>query len=117
MDITIQKKVYFDYLWVDDLCYIMKWFIENEPQYHHYNVCRGNKIDLYSLACMVRETLNIDCNIVVSEPGWKPEYTGNNERLLTEMGGFQFTGFDKSIRELCEYYKERLDEIDETKLM
>lgn len=117
MDITIQKNVYFDYLWVDDLAEIMKWFIENEPKHHHYNVCRGCKIDLYSLACMVREILNVNCNIVVKEPGWKPEYTGDNSRLLEELGDFQFTSFEDSIKQLCEYYKENIDQIDASKLI
>lgn len=117
MDITIQKNVYFDYLWIDDLCSIMQWFIENEPKYKHYNVCRGFKIDLYSLACMVREILDIDCNIIVGETGWKTEYTGNNERLLSEIGEFKFTGFEESIRKLCEFYKENIDMIDERKLL
>ena len=48
-DITIHKNVYFDYLWVDDLCKIMEWFIEHNPRHKHYNVCRGERIDLYSL--------------------------------------------------------------------
>lgn len=117
MDITIQKNIYFDYLWVEDLCCIMKWFLINEPQYHHYNVCRGLKMDLYSLACLIRESLNIDCNIVVAEEGWKLEYTGNNQRFLSEIGGYQFAGFEKTIKELCNYYKAHLDEIDETKLI
>lgn len=117
MDITIQKNVYFDYLWIDDLCSIMKWFIENKPKYKHYNVCRGFKIDLYSLACIVREILDIDCNIIVNEPGWKTEYTGNNRRLLSEIGEFKFTEFEKSIRELCEYYKRNIDIIDASKLL
>lgn len=116
-DITIQQNVYFDYLWVDDLCDIMLWFIENKPLYKHYNVCRGSKIDLYSLACMVRESLNADCEIIVREPGWKPEYSGNNERLLTEIGDYQFTGFKESITELCEYYKANIGMIDESKLV
>lgn len=116
-DITIQKNVYFDYLCVDDLCHIMEWFIENNPLHKHYNVCRGNKIDLYSLACMIREILNIDCSIVVKEPGWKPEYTGNNERMLREIGDYHFIGFRKSISELCEYYREHLGMIDEKKLI
>lgn len=116
-NITIQKNVYFDYLWVDDLCGIMRWFIENEPKHHHYNVCRGSKIDLYSLACMVREILDIDCDIVVSEPGWKPEYTGDNSRLLEELGNYRFTGVEESISILCEFYKEHINEIDESKLI
>ena len=115
--ITIQKNVYFDYLWVDDLVRIMEWFIKSVPFYKHYNVCRGDKIDLYSLACMVREILNIDCEIIVGEQGWKPEYTGDNTRLLAEIGDYQFTDFRESIGELCEYYKDNIDMIDETKLI
>lgn len=110
-DITIQKNVYFDYLWIDDLCHIMEWFIENTPQFRHYNVCRGSRIDLYSLACIVRDVLNVDCDIVIGEPGWKPEYTGNNERLLAEIGNYPFTGFKESIERLCEYYKININEI------
>lgn len=116
-DITLQRNAFFDYLWVDDLCCIMEWFIDNEPKHRHYNVCRGTKIDLYSLACMVREILNIDCNIVVGESGWKPEYTGNNERLLAEIGDYRFTGFRESITKLYEYYQINIDMIDENKLM
>lgn len=117
MDIVIQKNVCFDYLWVNDLCTIMEWFINNEPEYKHYNVCRGNKIDLYSLACIVREILNIDCNIVVKELGWKPEYTGNNERLLNEIGEFNFTGYRESIKELCDFYRNNINFIDEKKFI
>lgn len=115
-DITIQKNVFFDYLWVDDLCKIVEWYVENAPIYKHYNVCRGSSIDLYSLACMVREMLNIDCNIVIKEEGWKPEYSGNNERLLNEMGKIQFTSYRESIRELCDFYKHNLESIDVSKL-
>lgn len=117
MDITIQKNVRFDYLWVDDLVEILRWFIENEPNEKRYNVCRGESIDLYSLATIVKRTLGINNPIVVGEDGWKPEYSGNNSRLLKEMGEFQFTSFEKSISILCDYYKDIIDTIDETKLI
>lgn len=117
MDITLYQNVYFDYLWIDDLCNIMSWFVENQPLQHHYNVCRGTKIDLYTLACIVRETLGVDCDIVIKEAGWKAEYTGNNERLLEEMGEFSFTGFRESIGALCEYYKSNIDMIEREKLV
>lgn len=117
MPITINQNVYFDYLWVEDLCEIMKWFLANEPKHKHYNVCRGSKIDLYSLAIMVRDILGIDCDIMVKEPGWKPEYTGDNTRLMSEMGGYQFLGFEETIRQLCNYYKENLCIIEADKLL
>lgn len=116
-DITIQKNVYFDYLWINDLCEIISWFINHEPEYKHYNVCCGKKIDLYSLACIVRKVLGINCNIIIKETGWKPEYTGNNCRLLNEMGNYQFVEPEKSIYRLCNFYKEHLNMIDETKLI
>ena len=118
--ITTYWDAFADYYSPDqylDLCDIMRWFIENEPKYHHYNVCRGSKIDLYSLACMVRKILGIDCDIIVSEPGWKPEYTGDNTRLLEELGNYRFTGFEESISKLCEFYKDHIEEIDESKLI
>lgn len=116
-DITMQKHVYFDYLWVEDLCNIMEWFVEHDPKHKHYNVCRGTSIDLYTLACMVREILNIECNIVIGEEGWKPEYSGNNTRLLKEIGEYPFIGYRESIQKLCDYYKENIDIIEESKLM
>ncbi len=117
MDITIEKNVFFDYLWIDDLTRIMCWFIEHTPKYKHYNVCCGTKIDLYSLAEIVRNVLVIDCDIRVKEPGWKPEYTGNNQRLLEEMGNFEFKNHEKAIEELCAYYKKNINKIDEKQLI
>lgn len=117
MDITIQKNVYFDYLWIDDLCEIMEWFINNEPIYKHYNVCCGSKIDLYSLACMIREILGINCNIIVSESGLKNEYTGNNKRLLSEIGSYKFTEYKEAIKQLCNYYERKIEFIDKSKLI
>ena len=34
----------------------------------------------------MREILDINCEIGVIDNGWKPECTGNNERLLKEIG-------------------------------
>jgi len=116
LDITIEQNVYFDYLWVEDLARIVRWFMDKEPRYKRYHVCRGEKADLYSLAVMVRETLGIDCDITVAMEGWKPPYTGSNERLLQELGMFQFTSFEESIQKLCSYYREHLREIDVAKL-
>lgn len=115
-DITIRQNVHFDYLWINDLCDLMEWFIEHTPRHKHYNVCRGSRVDLYSLACMVKEILNVDCDIIVGADGWKPEYTGNNERLMEEIGKYQFTGYRESIMELCDYYKKNINLIDVQKL-
>lgn len=115
-DIILHQNVYFDYLWIEDLCDILEWFVANRPKYHHYNVCRGTKIGLYSLAEMVREILNVDCDIIVEKQGWKAEYTGNNERLMKELGDYTFTGFKESVAKLCDFYRKNMEMIDDVKL-
>jgi GDP-L-fucose synthase len=117
MDITLQKNVYFDYLWVEDLANIVCWFIDDHPRYKRYHVCRGQKKDLYSLAEMVRTISGVDCEIIVSQSGWKPEYTGSNQRLLEEIGGYEFEPFERSIRTLCDFYKKNQQEINVGKLI
>lgn len=116
MDITIHQNVYFDYLWVEDLIKVLPYFIENDLKYKRYNVCRGEKIDLYSLARIVRGILNIDCEIKVAESGWKPEYTGDNQRMIDAIGEVKFTELEDTIETLCMYYGEHLDEIDRNML-
>lgn len=111
--ITIQQNVYFDYLWIDDLTEIIKWFIEHTPIYKQYNVCRGKAIDLYSLACIVKDVLKIDCDIVVGKEGLKPEYTGDNSRLLNEIGDFSFSDVTSTIYDLSRYYQNHMDVIRE----
>lgn len=117
LPMTLSQNAMFDYLYVDDLCRIIEWFIEHEPKYKHYNVCTGQPIDLLSLARMINEVSGLDREILVSKEGWQPDYSGDNSRLLAEMGYFQFTDKKTSIREMWNYYAEHIDEFDERKLI
>ena len=102
---TINKNVYFDYLYIDDLCSIMEWFIENTPSYKRYNICRGKKIDLLTLAELINSELGKNVPIMIKENGWKSDYTGNNKRLLDEIGNFLFTTESEGIKKLIEFYR------------
>ncbi len=114
LPMTLSQNMYFDYLYIDDLVKIMRWFIENEPKYHHYNVCRGEHIDMKSLGSIIKDTLNSDCDFQIAQEGYKTEYSGNNSRLLKEMGGYQFLPYAETIISLSDYYKSILNEIDES---
>lgn len=117
MPITLYQNVYFDYLWIDDLVKIMKWFIENKPQYKHYNVCSGKRIDLLSLAEMVRECTQSNFDIIVKKQGYKREYTGDNSRLLQELGGICLSDYKDTICSLIAYYQLHITEIDPKKFI
>lgn len=117
MPITISQNVRFDYLHVFDLCRITEWFIENTPRHHAYNVCRGESVDLRSIAEYILRLTGSGAEIVVAREGCKPEYSGNNDRLLEEMGGFEFTPLEKGISELYHFYLRNAEKIDPGQLV
>lgn len=116
LPITIKQNVYFDYLYVDDLVKIMKWFIENTPAMKHYNLCTGNRIDLSTIANKVLNISGKNLEILIKERGLKKEYTGNNARLLSEINNIKFTHIDTSIKTLYDYYSKNIGEIDIRKI-
>lgn len=117
LPMTLRKNAYFDYLYVDDLCRIVSWFIEGEPKHRHYNVCTSQPVDLLTLAGLLKEAAHMDREVLVKEGGWQPEYSGDNTRLLHEMGGFAFTDKREALPALWRFYKEHRDELDERRLL
>lgn len=112
LPITIRQNVYFDYLWIDDFCRIMVWFLENEPKYHSYNIVTGRKIDLLTIARKVIKISNKNLPIYVCKEGLTNEYTASNERLLNEIGAFEYTDIDISIKNLYQWYEKNENIID-----
>lgn len=113
LDILIKKNICFDYLYINDLIKIIKWFIETKKiTYHDYNICTGKTVDLVTI---VKKTLSIEkknlkVNFLKTE--FQKEYSGNNSRLLEEMGGFTFTPMNVAIEELYSWYKKNNKNID-----
>ncbi|WP_242877601.1 NAD-dependent epimerase/dehydratase family protein [Eisenbergiella tayi] len=102
---SLNKNVNFDYLYIDDLCKIMDWFIEHVPEHKRYNVCSGGKVDLLSLAKIINQVMGKETPILINQEGWKTEYTGSNRRLLEEIGEFIFTSYEEGIKNLFNYYQ------------
>ncbi|WP_297417007.1 NAD-dependent epimerase/dehydratase family protein [Clostridium sp.] len=117
MPIKIRQNVNFDYLYIDDLCEIMKWFIDNIPNKKHYNVCTGTKVDLITISKKIIKYSQKDLNITVEKSGLNREYTGNNSRLIGEIGGYEFQSIDESIEDLYKYYLSVKEKIDYKKLV
>lgn len=106
LDLSIQKNMYFDYLYVDDFARIVELFLAREPQRRSYNVCTGERVDLLSLARMIQAIDGKGRPIIVKEEGFKPEYTGDNRLFLREFGGFAFTPHERAIAELYRWYRD-----------
>lgn len=112
LPLTIRQNVYFDYLWIGDFCKIMEWFIEHTAKYHTYNIVTGQKTDLLTICNYIKKISQKDLPIYICKEGLANEYTADNDRLLRELEGFEFTPIEEAIKQLYTYYQEKEAEID-----
>jgi UDP-glucose 4-epimerase len=110
LPIVLRQDVAFDYLYIDDLVRVTKWFIENNPRHKAYNVCTGRPVALTQLAEIVARISGRNPDVSVVKEGMGPEYSADNSRLLAEMGGYQFGDLEKSVKNLYGWYEQH--EID-----
>lgn len=97
-DITIRQNCYFDYMHVSDLAKIIGFFINIRPKYRSYNVCSGERISLYEIATKVKSIMKTTNNIVVLSDGLNREYTASNERLISELGSYEYLSLEDGIK-------------------
>jgi GDP-L-fucose synthase len=116
LPIVIRQNVVFDFLDVADVARVVEWFAVNTPRQQHFNVCSGRALDLKTLAAMVVTASGKQLDILVKREGLGAEYSGDNTRLLAEMGDFAFRGMDVSIKELYRWYEDRKANVDPTML-
>jgi GDP-L-fucose synthase len=116
LPIVLRRDMPFDYLYVDDLSTIVRWFIEHPAPQRTYNVCTGASVALTTLAKIVAEVSGRNPDIIVREPGLGAEYSGDNTRLLAAMGGFRFRDLKESVGRLYGWYEAHKEEIDPTLL-
>lgn len=112
LPIIINKNVYFDYIYINDLLKMIDWSIHNNTNEKIYNVTSGIKIDLLSLANLVNEISDFKSEIIVLNNGLNNEYTSNNERILNEIGNFNFTSHKDAIQQMRDYFKINIEKID-----
>lgn len=116
LPIVIRQNVKFDYLYVRELAELLSWFLEHEPQHKTYNVCRGETFTLLQLAEMVAAAAGTSPEIRVRDATLGSEYSGDNARMISEMGGFHFCAMSESVRKLYQWYQEHADLIDTRQL-
>jgi UDP-glucose 4-epimerase len=115
LPIVLRQDIVFDYLYIKDLVKITRWFIENNARHKAYNVCSGRPVALTELARVIArvsaQVSGRNPKVSVTTEGMGPEYSADNSRMLTEMGGYQFWDLEDSIRDLYTWY-ERNKAID-----
>jgi len=112
--LTIKQNRKFDYLYVDDLMPILDFFMDNNLKYNSYNVTPDSSIELLEIANKVLEISGKKLPIIISQDGLGLEYSGDNQRLRSEMKQINFSKIDQSISCLYEWYFDRKNNLNKT---
>lgn len=112
LPIVLRQDVMFDYLYVKDLTDITKWFIENDARHSAYNVCSGKPVALTELARIVAEVSGRNPAVTVTAGGMGAEYTGDNSRLLEEIGKYEFWDLRRGVSDLYSWYEGHASSMD-----
>lgn len=113
---SIRQNVYFDYLWIEDFCRMIEFFLEHEPKFHTYNMVSGQAVSLQEICQIVNGICQKELPVYICKDGWGNEYTASNKRFMKECIGFQYTPIAQSIGELYRWYAENEKIIDIYKL-
>lgn len=117
LPIIINKNVYFDYIYIDDLVKMIDWFIHNENKEKIYNVTTGKKIDLLTLSNLVNETSNFTSEVKVLNDDLNNEYTSNNNRVVKEIKELTFTSHKDAITKMRGYFSYNLENLDKNTII
>ena len=116
LPIALRQDIVFDYLYIKDLVKITRWFIENNGRHKAYNVSTGRPVALTELARVIArvsaQVSGRNPDISVMAEGMGPEYSADNSRMLTEMGGYQFWDLEGAISDLYSWYGANTNLID-----
>lgn len=115
--ITIRQNAVFDYLYTDDLCKMVEYYIENPMRHRMYNAASGKRYELVSLAQSVKKQVGIDVPTYIAKPGYNKEYTASNAQILKELNEFKIGLIENHIEKLVNYYKSRINKIDKEALL
>lgn len=117
LPLTMRQNVWFDYLWIDDFCRIIQYFLKHEPKYHTYNTVSGTRISLEEICQQVLNVSGKQLPVYICKKGLAKEYTASNKRLISEIKPFEYTPVETSVRQLYHWYEEHENEIDVYKLL
>ena len=112
MPIVINQNVVYDYIYINDFARIVEYFVINNTKNKIFNVTTTESIDLLTIANMINNVSDYISEIHILNDGIGVEYTGDNNKLLSEIGDFKFTPQDEAITELRKYYFDIRETLD-----
>ena len=115
--ISIKQDVIFDYLYIDDLISIVKYFIEHNWKHSSYNITPKESISLKSLVNKIITISKSTKKMTLINEGLNYQYTASNDRLIAEIPNLKFTSYDQGLKKLYKYYKSIRNNLDKEAIL
>jgi GDP-L-fucose synthase len=103
--IIVNRNSVFDYIDVQDFIWITEKFFTQKNQFKSYNVCTSIPRSLVDLATTIDQVSGRNNELTILNSDIHSIYTGDNHRLLNEIGGFDFTPMEASVKRLFAWYQ------------
>ena len=104
--ILIHQNRYMDFISVEDLCEIVKYYVNNYDKkilQKEINLCYTSRVSLMDIAGKINNLFDIPLdNVLISKEGYHSEYTGDGTRLSSL--NLNLNGLDKSLKKLMLVY-------------
>lgn len=104
LPIKIKQNVIFDYLYIDDLIPIVKYFLNNNKNYGDYNITTTQSISLTDIVEIINKTSKKPAKITVVNKKMNFQYTGSNNKLRKKIKKLHITSYEEAIKKLYQYY-------------
>ncbi len=104
LPIKIKQNVIFDYLYIDDLIQIVKYFLSNNKDYGDYNITTTQSTDLVNLVEIINKISKKPVKVKVVNDKFNFQYTGSNDKLKKTIKNLQITSYEESIKKLYKHY-------------
>ncbi len=107
--IEINQNVIFDYLYIDDLCYAIKYFINHKPEHNIINITPDVSISLVQISEIINEISDYKSEIIVKNQNMNFEYTGSNSVLKQEFPQVKFTSYQEGLSNLFKQIRKEYE--------
>ena len=107
--IMLNQNVIFDFIWIEDFCKIVEFFVENPTKEKFVNVAPTESIEIVELAKIINDLSDFKSEIIIKKEGLNKEYTGDNSKLLKLMPDLQFTSYKDGMKNFYFQIKNGLE--------
>lgn len=92
--VILNQNVRFHFIWIEDFCKIVKYFVEHPTKEKFLNIAPTESIEIIELAKIA------DVKAIIKNEGMNREYTADNNKLKNLIKDIKFTSYEEGMENL-----------------